>query len=122
MLLGAASACVCYYAVYLVKRVMGVDDALGRAGRAWRRRALGSLLLPLVALIGVAGGTLNHAPLRQFTVQAVGVAVVALFSGAATFVITRIADLLVGLRVDREHETVGLDYATHGETGYHIGR
>jgi len=47
---------------------------------------------------------------------------VAVFSVAATFVITRLTDLLVGLRVDREHETLGLDFATHGETGYHINR
>jgi Amt family ammonium transporter len=47
---------------------------------------------------------------------------VALFSAVATFVITKLADMLVGLRVNLEHETQGLDYATHGETGYHINR
>jgi len=40
----------------------------------------------------------------------------------ATFVITKLADMLVGLRVDPEHETQGLDFATHGETGYHTNR
>jgi Amt family ammonium transporter len=84
--------------------------------------ALGTLCLPFVALIGVAGGHLNHAPVQQFTVQAIGVISVALFSAVATFVITKLADWTVGLRVDREHETQGLDYATHGETGYHTSR
>ena len=31
-------------------------------------------------------------------------------------------NMLVGLRMDREHETLGLDFATHGETGYHMNR
>jgi Amt family ammonium transporter len=47
---------------------------------------------------------------------------VALFAAIATFIITKLADMLVGLRVDREHETQGLDFATHGETGYHMNR
>ena len=64
----------------------------------------------------------NHAPVGQFDVQALGVVSAALFSGLATFVITKLADMLVGLRVDREHETLGLDFASHGETGYHINR
>jgi len=50
------------------------------------------------------------------------VVIVAVFSGLATFVITKLADIVVGLRVDREHETQGLDFATHGETGYHANR
>ena len=55
-------------------------------------------------------------------VMAMAVVAVALFSGIMTFLIARVADMLVGLRVDREHETVGLDYASHGETGYHTSR
>ena len=122
VLLGGLSACVCYAAVWLVKRVMGVDDALDVLGVHGVGGALGSLLLPFVAMIGAGGGVLNHPPSQQFTVQAFAVVAVAVFSGVATFLITRLADLLVGLRVDREHETVGLDYASHGETGYHTSR
>jgi Amt family ammonium transporter len=84
--------------------------------------ALGTLLVPFVVLVGAGAGTLNHPTLQQFGVQALGVVSVALFSAVATFVITKLADMLVGLRVDREHETLGLDFATHGETGYHMNR
>jgi Amt family ammonium transporter len=101
---------------------MGVDDALDVLGVHGVGGALGTLLLPFVALVGIAGGHTNHAPLQQFMVQAIGVGAVAVFSGIATYVIARIADMLVGLRVDREHETVGLDFASHGETGYHNNR
>jgi Amt family ammonium transporter len=122
VLLGSLSAIVCYAAVWLVKRVMGVDDALDVLGVHGVGGALGTALLPFVALVGVAGGTLNHPPVQQFTVQVTGVAAVAVFAAVATFLITKLADLTVGLRVDREHETLGLDYATHGETGYHTSR
>ncbi len=122
VLLGAAASCVCYFAVYLVKRVMGVDDALDVLGVHGVAGALGTLLLPFIALLGVAGGGLNHAPLHQFMVQAIGVVSVIVFSAIATFAIAKLADLLVGLRVDAEHETQGLDFASHGETGYHTNR
>ena len=122
VLLGAASACVCYYAVWLVKKVMGVDDALDVLGVHGVGGALGTMALPVVALIGVGGGTLNHPVGEQFVVQAIGVGIVAVFSAAATWAITKLADMMVGLRVDRDHETQGLDFASHGETGYHTNR
>jgi Amt family ammonium transporter len=122
VLLGASASGVCYFAVWLVKRVMGVDDALDVLGVHGVGGAMGTLLLPFVALIGAGGGTLNHAVPQQFSVQAIGVVSVALFAAIATFIITKLADMLVGLRVDREHETQGLDFATHGETGYHMNR
>jgi Amt family ammonium transporter len=120
--LGIAASCVCYFAVWLVKRVMAVDDALDVLGVHGVGGALGTVLLPAVALIGAGGGLLNHPPSQQFTVQVLGAVVAGVFSAVATFVIAKITDLLVGLRVDREHETQGLDFATHGETGYHINR
>ena len=122
VLLGSAASCVCYLAVWLVKRVMGVDDALDVLGVHGVGGALGTLALPFAALIGAGGGPLNHAPMQQLSVQAIGVVSVAAFSAIATFLIAKLADLLVGLRVDAEHETQGLDFATHGETGYHINR
>jgi Amt family ammonium transporter len=122
VLLGAAASCICYLGVWLVKRVMGVDDALDVLGVHGVGGALGTLALPLVALIGSGTGHLNHVPLQQFTVQAIGVVSVALFSAIATYLITKLADMLVGLRVDLEHETLGLDFATHGESGYHMNR
>jgi ammonium transporter, Amt family len=122
VLLGAAASGVCYTAVWAVKRVMYVDDALDVLGVHGVGGAMGTLLLPFVSLVGAGGGHLNHALGPQFQVQAIAVLAVALFSAIATFVITKLADMLVGLRVNLEHETQGLDFATHGETGYHMNR
>jgi len=122
VLLGAAASCVCYFAVWLVKRVISVDDALDVLGVHGVGGAMGTMLLPFVSLLGAGGGHLNLAVGPQFQAQAIAVVVAALFSAVATFVITKLADMLVGLRVNLEHETQGLDFATHGETGYHINR
>jgi Amt family ammonium transporter len=122
VVLGSAASLVCYGAVHLVKRVMVVDDALDVLGVHGVGGALGTLCVPAVALIGSGVGHLNHAPAEQFGVQALGVVIAGVFSAVATFLITKLADMVVGLRVDREHETQGLDFASHGETGYHINR
>jgi Amt family ammonium transporter len=122
VLLGAVSSGVCFTAVLLVKRVMQVDDALDVLGVHGVGGALGSLLLPFLVVIGAGGVVLTRPVMAQFAVQATGVVTVALWSAFATFVIARLADLLVGLRVDKETETLGLDFAAHGETGYHTNR
>ncbi|MEY4708007.1 MAG: hypothetical protein RJB58_1730 [Pseudomonadota bacterium] len=122
VVLGAAASCLCYFAVWMVKKVISVDDALDVLGVHGVGGALGTLALPFIVMIGIGGGKLNHAPLEQFGVQAIGVVAVALFSALATWIITKLADMLVGLRVDAEHETQGLDFASHGETGYHTNR
>ncbi len=122
VVLGIAASGVCYMAVVLVKRVMGVDDALDVLGVHGVGGALGSLLLPFVVLLGAGGVTLARSPWQQFGAQAEGVIAAALWSAIATAVITKTVALTVGLRVDREHEIMGLDFSTHGETGYHSGR
>ena len=122
VLLGAAASCVCYTGVWAVKKVMRVDDALDVLGVHGVGGAMGTLLLPFVSLVGAGGGHLNHAVGQQFQVQVLAVVVVAVFSAVATFVITKLTGILVGLRVDLEHETQGLDFASHGETGYHTNR
>ena len=122
VVLGCAASTICYGAVYLVKRVMVVDDALDVLGVHGVGGAFGTLALPFLVGLGVGGAALHHAPLAQFLVQAEGVGAAVLWSALATFVIAKFAALVVGLRVDAEHETQGLDFATHGETGYHMNR
>jgi Amt family ammonium transporter len=121
VLLGALAGIVCFMAVLLVKKTMQVDDALDVLGVHGVGGALGSLLLPFLTVLG--GGVALARPVpAQFMVQATGVLVAALWSIVATVIITKLAALTVGLRVDQESETVGLDFAAHGETGYHVNR
>jgi len=118
VLLGAFSGVTCFMAVLLVKRVMRVDDALDVLGVHGVGGALGSLALPFLTLLG-GGVVLSRGVGEQFGVQALAVGVVAVWSLVATALITKLAAVTVGLRVDRDTETVGLDFASHGESGYH---
>jgi Amt family ammonium transporter len=118
VLLGGLAGIVCFMAVLLVKKVWQVDDALDVLGVHGVGGALGSLLLPFLTLLG-GGVTLAHGVAAQFETQALAVGVTALWSVVATVAITKLAAWTVGLRVDREAETIGLDFAAHGESGYH---
>jgi ammonium transporter, Amt family len=120
--LGAAASIICYMAVHFVKRVLVVDDALDVLGVHGVGGALGTLTLPFLAGIGLGGSALHHAIGAQFTVQLEGVAATIAWAAIATFLITKFAGLVVGLRVDREHEMQGLDFASHGESAYHTNR
>ena len=122
VVLGAVSGIVCFYAVMLVKKIMKVDDALDVLGVHGVGGALGTLLLPFLVALGVGGVELGRSVSDQFIAQAAGVGSAALWSGIATYAITKIVAMTVGLRVDRECETQGLDFTSHGETAYHANR
>jgi Amt family ammonium transporter len=123
VVIGIAASAVCYFAVENVKRRVKIDDSLDVFAVHGVGGMMGTLLTPFlmpVALGGVGfaqGMTMG----TQFGVQCAGVAAAGLWSGLASFVILKIIDASVGLRVSQETETQGLDLATHGETGYNAG-
>jgi Amt family ammonium transporter len=122
VLLGLVGGVVCYLAVHLVKRVIVLDDALDVLGVHGVGGATGTLLLPFVITLG-AGGTpelMHGTQWQQFGIQVLGVVSVAAWSAFASFVIIKIAKFTSGLRVAREEEIQGLDFASHGETGYNL--
>jgi Amt family ammonium transporter len=69
--------------------------------------------------VGVGGVELSRSVGDHFLAQGLGVIVVGAWSAVATILITKLAALTVGLRVDQETETQGLDFTAHGESGYH---
>jgi Amt family ammonium transporter len=119
VLIGLTAGLVCFGAVHLVKRIMQVDDALDVLGVHGVGGALGTLALPFLTLVGVGGVELSRSVGDHFLAQGLGVIVVGAWSAVATILITKLAALTVGLRVDQETETQGLDFTAHGESGYH---
>jgi ammonium transporter, Amt family len=119
--LGVIGGTVCYGAVWVVKRGIKVDDALDVLGVHGVGGALGSLLVPFMVSLGAGGVALARPVLDQFAVQAEAVILVGMWSVAATWAILRLVMLTTGLRIGRDAEVQGLDFSSHGETGYHTG-
>lgn len=118
VLLGLAGGVVCYLAVELVKHRWKIDDSLDVLAVHGVGGALGTLLTAFLA--GLPGGTgLGETSAgAQFGVQLVGVGSVLVWSVIATIIIVWITKALVGLRVTDDEELEGLDFSTHGESGY----
>ena len=118
VLLGLTGGAVCYIAVDLVKHKWKIDDSLDVLAVHGVGGALGSLMVALLA--GLPGGTgLGETSAgSQFSVQLLGVGAVLVWSVIATTIIVLITRALVGLRVSQDEEIEGLDFSTHGESGY----
>ncbi len=111
---------VCYAAVRMKSR-FGYDDALDvvgvhGVGGIWGALATGVFASAAVNSAG-ANGLLNGNP-RQLLVQDIAVAARVAFAFIGSLVLLKITDAIVGLRVDEEAESIGLDLSEHEETGY----
>ena len=122
IIIGIVSGSLCYVAVQVVKQRFAVDDSLDVFGVHGIGGMTGTLLTALlmpVALGGV-GFAEGVTPASQFMVQLTGVVTCAIWSAGASYVLIKITQMAVGLRVDPEIETQGLDLSEHGETGYNV--
>ena len=121
IIIGLVGGIVTYLAVGLIRNRFTVDDSLDVLAVHGVGGALGTLLVAFLA--GLPGGTglaKGVSQLSQFAVQGTGVLATAVYSIIATVVIVKICQFTVGLRVDEQAEIEGLDYTSHGETGYNL--
>lgn len=120
VLIGVAAGVVCFFAATKLKRALGYDDALDVFGVHAVGGILGAILTGVCADaalggVGLAEGVSMGA---QVVKQVVGVGVTLVYSALISFVILKVIDLIIGLRVTEEQETEGLDMALHDERGY----
>ncbi len=120
IIIGGAAGIVCYFAINL-KSKFGYDDSLDVVGVHGVGGTLGALATGLFAskAINSAGtdGLLFGNPSLLMT-QAMSVGAAWVYSFVVTFIILKVLDWTMGLRVSEEHEVDGLDQSQHGETGY----
>ena len=119
LLIGLAAGIVCYISAVWVKRLAGYDDALDAWGVHGVGGALGALLTGVFASNAInpaAKGWLADGNIHQMTLQFYDVAATFLYCGLVTFLILKLLDLTLGLRVSRDIEIEGLDVNLHGET------
>ena len=119
--IGVAAGIVCYFAVAVVKSKFGYDDSLDAFGVHGVGGTLGAVLTGFFAREAVNGRAgLLEGNTEQFVNNILGVALTWVFAGIATFIIVKIVDATVGLRVHESEEDRGLDVTQHGEEAYQL--
>ena len=131
LIIGFIAGVFCYFMVVKVKNMLGYDDSLDAFGVHGAGGTLGAILtgvfatseinpafkdaagkaLPVGMLEGNGGQVLN---------QIIGVGISWVLAIVATYIILKVVDAVVGLRVSAEEETMGLDLSQHGEEGYSL--
>jgi Amt family ammonium transporter len=122
LFIGLAAGIVCYVAAVWMKKAFGYDDSLDAWGVHGVGGALGALLTGLFAssaINPVGKGWAADGNAGQMLIQLYAVAGVFAYSAAATYLILKLVDVMVGLRVSAEVEVEGLDINLHGETVHH---
>jgi ammonium transporter, Amt family len=120
IVIGIAAGVVPFYAVAKLKPMFGYDDTLDAFGIHGIGGTLGAILTGVFAdpAINDAGKGLLYGNPGQLWTQIVAVLATLAYSAVATLVIFLIIKVTVGLRVDAEEETIGLDETSHGERAY----
>jgi Amt family ammonium transporter len=123
ILIGLGAGVFCSVAVDLLKSSLGVDDALDvfavhGIGGIWGALATG--LFADASINGVGSDGLLYGNAGQFVKQIVAVGAAAIFAASATFVILKLIDVTIGLRVPEQEEVLGLDTSQHGELAYRL--
>ncbi len=121
--IGAISGVGCFFAATSLKRALGYDDSLDVFGVHAVGGIIGALLTGVFCAESLGGTgfgdglTSIGAPVG---VQFLGVVATIVYTGVLSFVILKVIDLLIGIRVNEEQETEGLDLALHDERGYSL--
>lgn len=112
---GAIAGIVIVFGIEFVDKVLKVDDPVGAIGVHGINGAVGTLC---VGLFSTSTGLFYGHGFGQLAVQAIGVGAVTLWVGAAAFIVFKIVDATIGLRVSEKEELIGLDLEEHGMESY----
>jgi ammonium transporter, Amt family len=116
IIIGIIAGIVCFMACVIVKPKLGYDDSLDVFGVHGVGGATGAILTGVFAVSAIGGtGGLLEGNATQVIAQIAGVLVTGIYSAVVSFIILKVVDAVVGLRVDQEDEIEGLDRALHGE-------
>jgi len=120
IVIGFAGALFAYIASTKVKRALGYDDSLDVFGVHGVAGIVGAILTGVFASAALGGSGLEEGMTiaGQVWIQFVSVVVTLVYGGVLSFIILKIVDLIIGLRVTEDQETQGLDLSLHDERGY----
>jgi Amt family ammonium transporter len=120
LLIGVSAGLLCYTALN-AKTKFRYDDSLDAFGVHGVGGTLGTVMAGLFASVAINSGGANglfFGNPKQLAVQAEAVLLIAAYSFIVSLVLFKIIDKVIGLRVNKDEETEGLDITQHGEAGY----
>jgi Amt family ammonium transporter len=123
VVIGLIAGAICFWACTWLKRKLGYDDSLDVFGVHGIGGAAGTLLTGVFAVAAVSASTdtpgvagLIEGNPKQLLIQVYGVVATLIWSGGLTFVLLKVIEFLVPLRVTQQQEIEGLDITQHGES------
>ena len=120
LIIGLASGVICFFCATSLKRKLGYDDSLDAFGVHGVGGIVGALLTGVFAAPALGGfGEVENIAL-QLWIQFKGVLFTVVYTAIVTFVILKVIDVVMGVRVTEEEETIGLDLSLHNERGYNL--
>jgi Amt family ammonium transporter len=119
LIIGIAAGVICFWSATSLKHLLGYDDSLDAFGVHGVGGIVGALLTGVFAYgpLSATDASPDGSPgsLAQLILQAKGVAATLVYSGIGSFILLKIIDAIIGLRVSTEDEREGLDLVLHGE-------
>jgi Amt family ammonium transporter len=120
LVIGLVAGVVCFFCATTLKRKMGYDDSLDAFGVHGIGGIIGAILTGVFAAPSLGGFGAVTDIAAQVWIQCKGVGFTILYTAVVTFIILKVLDVVMGLRVSDEEESVGLDLAQHNERGYNL--
>ena len=119
--IGFASGLLCFWGATSLKQKLGYDDSLDAFGVHGIGGIVGALLTGVFAAESLGGQGLPMGSIgAQVGSQLISVVFTIVYCGVLSYIILKVVDVLVGLRVDPDEESQGLDLALHSEQGYNM--
>ncbi len=122
LVIGLVSGAVCFWGATSLKTKLGYDDSLDAFGVHGIGGIVGALLTGVFTATALGGAGLGEGITigMQVWKQFLSIVITIVWSGVLSFIILKIADAVVGLRVEEDDERMGLDLSQHNERGYNL--
>ena len=123
LIIGFLVSIICFIAVSIIKPKLGYDDSLDAfgvhcVGGIWGALATGLFASKAVNAAGADGLFFGNP--KQLLIQGAAVLVTIVYTGVVTFLIYKLVDIFVGVRVNEKEELMGLDLTQHHERAYTV--
>ncbi|SUU06174.1 ammonium transporter [Acinetobacter haemolyticus] len=115
LIMGLIGGVVCFWGITALKRTLKADDSLDAFGLHGVGGIVGAILTAVFASEFIMGDAAPANMLTQLWVQVEGVLATIAYSAVMTFIILKVIDLAIGIRVSNDDERMGLDLSQHGE-------